>query len=109
MFKLTSSSAKHGITYSKHPSSHFLQPLGATFDPSLRPEDITVFAEDGRVPVEDPGIHPNRCSRWDELPMKDYTACWYVSFKHETCAGMDPKCLHDNSISVCWGRESSVG
>lgn len=92
-----------GITYSEHPSSHFLQPLGAAFDPSLRSEDITVFAKDGCVSVEHPGVHANSCSRWDELPMEDHSAFWYVTLEHETCAGVDPKRLYDDSIAA--GRD----
>lgn len=98
--ELVSSSLELGVTYSKHPSSHFLQPLGATFDPSLRPEDVTVFAKDSYVSVEDPGIHADSCSRWDELPMKDHSAFWYVTLEHETCAGVDPKRLYDHGIAA---------
>lgn len=90
----------NGITHSKHPPPHFFQALGAVFDPPLRSELVTVVAKDSCVSVEDPGVHTNRRPRWDELPVKDHSACWYISFEHETCAGMDPECLYDDRITV---------
>lgn len=87
-----------GTTYSEHPSPHFLQALGAAFNPSFRPEDITVFAEDSRVSVKDPGIHADCCSRWDELSVENHPASWNVAFEHETCAWMNAKRFYDDGI-----------
>lgn len=89
-----------GMTHRKHPSFHLFQALWAAFDPPFRPEDITVFAKNSCVSVEDPSIHTDSRSRWDELPMKYHSACWYVALEHETRAGMDSKRLHDDGIPV---------
>ena len=76
--------------------AHLLNLFRVPVNPTFWPEIIHVFAEDGFVPVEYPGVDAYYGVHREMYAMQCDAAAWIQAFKDETYRRMDSKGLVDD-------------